>query len=315
MSKITILLIFHLAFGNFVTSKNIFSQIYESLMPQNKKINPDKIGPKPYWDEIESREAGAEVDNWDPSKETNVWEHSGLYEGDIFLELGRNGLLNKTARWPKGIVPYRIEEEDFTESEILTIRQAINEYHNKTCLKLRPLKKSDVNWIEIVGSKSGCWSSVGMQGDGQLLNLQTPNCVRFGVVLHELMHAVGFYHQQSASNRDNFVKIHWENIKDGREHNFNKYNETAITDFGIEYDYKSVMHYSGKAFSKNQKPTIEALKGNVTLGQRNGFTESDIKKLNVMYEEECKKRAAEPEEDKIDWGSLLSPWKKKDIQN
>ncbi|XP_063697836.1 zinc metalloproteinase nas-13-like [Culicoides brevitarsis] len=290
-------------------------QIYESLTRPSQSPNKGETRPMTHWDEIEAREIGAEVQNWDPSKETNVWEHSGLYEGDILLELGRNGLLNKTARWPKGIIPYRIEEEDFTEGEVLTIRKAIKEYHNKTCLKFRPLRKSDENWVEIVGSRSGCWSSVGMQGDGQLLNLQTPNCVRFGVVLHELMHAVGFYHQQSASNRDDFVKIHWENIKDGREHNFNKYNTSVITDFGVQYDYKSVMHYSGKAFSKNQKPTIEALKANTTLGQRDGFTESDVRKLNVMYEEECKKRVAEPEESGIDWGTLLAPWKNKDVQD
>lgn len=100
-----------------------------------------------------------------------------------------------------------------------------------------------------------------MKDDGQVLNLNSPGCVHHGVVLHELMHAIGFYHQQSASDRDDFVQIKWENIANGREHNFNKYNSSIVTDFGIPYDYNSVMHYSGKAFSKNGDVTIEPLVG------------------------------------------------------
>lgn len=92
-----------------------------------------------------------------------------------------------------------------------------------------------------------------------MVNLQIPACVTHGVTLHELLHALGFYHQQSASDRDSFVKIHWENIKDGHEHNFRKYNESQVTDYNVTYDYQSVMHYSGKAFSKNNESTIEPL--------------------------------------------------------
>lgn len=80
-----------------------------------------------------------------------------------------------------------------------------------------------------------------------------------GVVVHELLHALGFYHQQSSTERDEYVKINWENIIPGHAHNFNKYARTHVSNFGVEYDYQSVMHYSSKAFSKNGKNTIEPL--------------------------------------------------------
>lgn len=70
------------------------------------------------------------------------------------------------------------------------------------------------------------------------------------------------YIQQSASNRDDFIKIHWENIKTGRMHNFKKYDESLVTNFDVPYDYQSVMHYSAKAFSKNGEITIEPLVSN-----------------------------------------------------
>jgi len=45
----------------------------------------------------------------------------------------------------------------------------------------------------------------------------------------------------------------------GKENNFRKYNEATVTNFGVQYDYGSIMHYSAHAFSKNGKPTITPL--------------------------------------------------------
>jgi hypothetical protein len=128
-----------------------------------------------------------------------------------------------------------------------------------------------------------------MKGEGgQQLNVHAPQCVKKGVVIHEMLHAAGFYHQQSAADRDDFVEIMWENIDSEHASNFRKYNSSVVTDFSLEYDYESIMHYSSKAFSKNGKETIVSKNKNITkLGQREGFTEKDIQKLNRMYEGSC----------------------------
>lgn len=68
--------------------------------------------------------------------------------------------------------------------------------------------------------------------------------------------ALGFYHMQSAYDRDEYVTIVWENITPGLEHNFNKYNNSKITHFNTTYDYYSVMHYGPDAFSKDGNATI-----------------------------------------------------------
>jgi hypothetical protein len=103
------------------------------------------------------------------------------------------------------------------EEDINIINKAFEEYHMKTCVKFRPYKKGDEDFITIQGKKSGCWSFVGRHGGGQVVNLQNPGCVHHGIAVHELLHALGFYHQQSTHERDDFVKINWENIKLGND--------------------------------------------------------------------------------------------------
>lgn len=68
--------------------------------------------------------------------------------------------------------------------------------------------------------------------------------------------ALGFYHMQSAYDRDEYVTIHWDNLSPGKEHNFNKYTDFEITHFNTTYDYYSVMHYGPYGFSKNGNATI-----------------------------------------------------------
>ncbi|EDX02754.1 zinc metalloproteinase nas-14 [Drosophila yakuba] len=226
---------------------------------------------------------------WTEDSETNIWEHCGLFEGDIMLhrELLRNGLLNERLTWPEAAVPFYIDPQDFTANQTMIILKAFKEYHDRTCIRFRPYEQGDKHWLLIKGNYSGCWSSVGRRSGGQVLNLNTPKCVTHGVVVHELLHALGFYHQQSATERDEYVKINWENILDGHAHNFNKYARTHITNFGVEYDYQSVMHYSSRAFSKNGKATIEPLDPYASLGQRRGLSDKDVSKLNEMYEQDC----------------------------
>ncbi|XP_011253904.1 zinc metalloproteinase nas-13 [Camponotus floridanus] len=250
-----------------------------------------------------------DVKSWSPNDPQNVWELSGLHEGDIMLHPdsppGKNGVLDATARWPGGVVPFFIQENDFDRDQIELIKGAMQEYHEKTCLRFRPYKDTDEDYVTMQAKNSGCWSLVGRHGQGQVLNLQNPGCVHHGVVVHELMHALGFYHQQSAADRDEWVTIHWENIKLGKEHNFKKYDNRTVTDYGISYDYKSVMHYSSHAFSKNGEPTITPKKEKVKLGQRDGLSEKDVAKVQAMYKEQCGDRKPEKsdssEEISIEW--------------
>lgn len=90
---------------------------------------------------------------------------------------------------------------------------------------------------------------------------------------------------QSAHDRDKYVKVNYENIRPGQQHNFARHSNQYITHFKLPYDLDSIMHYSKKAFSKNGKNTIEAIEpeNNDRIGQRIGLSFGDIYRLNKMY--------------------------------
>jgi hypothetical protein len=73
------------------------------------------------------------------------------------------------------------------------------------------------------------------------------------------MHAIGFQHMQSATERDDYIRILWENIGGGMEYNFDSYPASMISQFGYPYDLESVMHYTEYAFSFNGQPTMQSL--------------------------------------------------------
>ncbi len=76
------------------------------------------------------------------------------------------------------------------------------------------------------------------------------NCDKFGIVVHELGHAVGFWHEHTRPDREEHVDILRENIMTGQEYNFNKLTPDEVNSLGETYDFDSIMHYAKNTFSR-----------------------------------------------------------------
>ncbi len=101
-------------------------------------------------------------------------------------------------------------------------------------------------------------------------------CNNPGNIKHEILHALGFYHEQSRPDRDDYVTIEWTNIGSGSNAcirpriklilqdnislhygtGFGNFDIHTTTDLGTAYDYGSVMHYDQYAFTYNGEQTI-----------------------------------------------------------
>jgi hypothetical protein len=182
-------------------------------------------------------------------------------------------------RWPNCLMPYTIDS-NLPSANKQRITDAMSHWTQKTGLKFTP-RTSQANYVHFRPA-SGCWSYVGMRGGKQEIGL-AGGC-GFGATVHEIGHAWGLWHEQSREDRNSKIKVLWQNIIAGREHNFNQHISDG-DDIGA-YDYGSIMHYSRLAFSKNGQPTIESIPPGKTLGQRNGLSTSDISGIKSIYD--CK---------------------------
>ena len=96
-------------------------------------------------------------------------------------------------------------------------------------------------------------SPIGMAGGAQTLNV-----VSWGtpfIIIHELLHALGMYHEQARRDRDTYVDVTslCANIQGGCLNNSifnNDFNLKKGIDYG-PYDFDSLMHYGQCSFSSN----------------------------------------------------------------
>ena len=52
-------------------------------------------------------------------------------------------------------------------------------------------------------------------GGKQDIIIAESGCEFKGKILHEMMHALGFYHEQSRQDRDSYVNYYSENVQSG----------------------------------------------------------------------------------------------------
>ncbi|XP_077977847.1 nematocyst expressed protein 6-like isoform X2 [Glandiceps talaboti] len=223
---------------------------------------------------------------------------SPFYEGDIvmkpqmlaaFKTRSKGRIRRAIARsakllWTDGKVPIQIHR-DLSEAAKQAIQLALDHWENTTCIRFHKKQPEDKDYIHFV-SDYGCWSYVGRQRGKQKISVGF-GCEHMGTVAHEIGHALGFWHEQSRLDRDNFIKIHEENVIPGAEENFGLLSKKESKSRNFAYDYNSIMHYGANYFSKNGRATIEVTKRgkkvHVDMGQRDALSNLDVAQARDLY--------------------------------
>ncbi|RWS20357.1 Astacin-like metalloprotease toxin, partial [Leptotrombidium deliense] len=74
-------------------------------------------------------------------------------------------------------------------------------------------------------------------------------CYSFATRVHEIMHAIGFFHHHNRPDRDEYLRINWDNISDVHKNDFKKLSAYKVKILA-PFDYKSVMLYGPREFGK-----------------------------------------------------------------
>ncbi|XP_015781919.1 astacin-like metalloprotease toxin 5 [Tetranychus urticae] len=219
-------------------------------------------------------------------------ENINLFLGDIKLRrknnsndddmiLFRNAIEYDDNLWSYAFVPIEIDAKLDSISGL--IEEALDEFHQKTCIRFTP-RIAERDYVKFIYDE-GCYSFVGRLGGLQTISLGE-GCQCKGTVIHETMHALGFYHEHNRSDRDDYVEIIYDNIMEEAKNMFIKLSPDENRLF-TTYDYDSIMHYDGSAFSKSKYlATMVPKDKGVVLKHpcdKPYLSEKDVEKLNQLY--------------------------------
>eukprot|EP00111_Clytia_hemisphaerica_P000918 TCONS_00002686-protein len=213
------------------------------------------------------------------------------YDGPEEIPNIVRGVATIRTLWPKVDgelhIPYTINANIVASDaqkirDFIVIMNAAIKCNNDTW---RPKTANDAHWVDFQTS-NGCASYLGKVSITPQPIFLAAGCIRNnqGTVLHEMLHAMGFSHEQSRSDRDDYVTINFDNIIEDKKKNFNIITVGMLdASLNTKYDYGSVMHYGKTAFTINGLDTITTKNGEL-IGQRNGMSSIDIDELNAVYE-------------------------------
>ena len=95
---------------------------------------------------------------------------------------------------------------------------------------------------------------------------------------------MGLWHEQSRSDRGDFVTINFAKVDPDFKHNFDMHIQDCVN--LSTYDFGSIMHYPMNAFSTDGSDTIAPKPGvntdGAVIGQRVALSASDIAGVNKL---------------------------------
>jgi hypothetical protein len=204
----------------------------------------------------------------------------GKVVGDDNLKKGF-AAAGRSRLWDSSVIPYSINEG---VANLGAIQEAINIFHSQTSVRFVPYDGQPDSVVFVPGQDM-CASYLGRSGGGQPIYIG-PNCGT-NEVMHELMHALGFVHEQSRTDRDKYVEILWNNIDPQYHLQFWIVPDEYVHEYVgsvFAFDTESIMLYDPTAFAKVPGTlSMRSRSSSELRPSRKQFSRTDRERLQYLY--------------------------------
>ena len=181
--------------------------------------------------------------------------------------------------WDKPEIPYAIDSDLPDPSRV---KEALRHIQRATGVKFVAYDRQP-DAIVFQKGKEHCLSVLGRQGGLQPIRLSA-EC-GWHEITHEVLHALGFIHEQSRADRDDFVEVVWDNIEKPYRAQFTKLPEDFLGPAqGSSFDYHSIMLYGPTLFARVKGDlTLKTRTGNAIQPSREGLSPEDIRRIKRHF--------------------------------
>lgn len=216
--------------------------------------------------------------------EENAIAHGDILIGsyDEMLEFEKRGELPQLpppALWEKGIVPFVIDP-DYSYPD--RIQRVIDYFHNETPIRFVERDERTEDYVLFTSGPEHCFAHFGKRSGEQKVVLSSGCQER--EIAHEIMHVLGFLHEQNREDRDQHLSIHWENIEEVYHEQFKKMPNPFTPGLTLPFDLSSVMIYSPFSFAVDtNRPTMTKKNGELYEQTADLLSEGDKKKIKLLY--------------------------------
>lgn len=219
-----------------------------------------------------------------------------IFEGDIELTEGQINFLkngpsaqkeNKSftsqksapnsfiRKWPNSTVNFRIS---FTGARTNILNSIATLEANTGIDFIERASGNYIDFIEITDPDFCGSSKIGMKGGRQEIKLR---CTSQRTIIHEILHALGFEHEQTRPDRDNHIIVNWNNIDPEFRHNFDK--KSFVYPIG-NFDFNSIMIYSSfTGFEINPAIPSMTRRNGTNFNGGSNLSAIDITAINETY--------------------------------
>ncbi|CAJ0599568.1 unnamed protein product [Cylicocyclus nassatus] len=182
------------------------------------------------------------------------------------------------------IVPYQFAGT-YSPEERSTILAAMQKIVANTCVQFKERTDED-QYVEITNEESaGCGANVGRVSGKTAVYLES-SCMDAKTVMIMLLHALGLSGEHQREDRDDYVKMHFENMIDPKTNAFLAIAESTQKYLSVPYDYLSIMHDAKDAYAKPGTITIETVDPAFEdkIGKQTEPSARDYEKVNLLYQ-------------------------------